>query len=172
MRKTCLLNLSNLALGLSVGAAILAAPAAHAATDICSGTVHRIVSPDAVRDSWQVVMRNAFSGDGEGYPGLEASVLISVERDGAAPCLADYLVKKFQLSAAGELTAEIQPTNRDYPAFFFDRITIDPAMIIDWSYATSQTAPRYGNFAMRKDGNSAAALGYDLSQTPLPSNWQ
>jgi hypothetical protein len=169
-----LLSLSKhkLVLGLSLGAAILAAPTAHAATAVCTGTAHRIVSPDAVRDSWQVVLRNAFSDDGQGHPGLEASVLISVDRGGSAPCFADYLIKNFQLSAAGEVIAEIQPTNRDYPVFFFDRITIDPTMIIDWRYMESETTLQYGNFAMRENRDPALMFGYDLSQNPLPPGWK
>ncbi|MCG3267279.1 hypothetical protein [Yoonia sp. I 8.24] len=162
----------KLVLGLSLGAVIMTAPAAHAATDICPETAQRIVNPDAVRDSWQVVLRNAFSDDGQVHTGLEASILISVDRGGAAPCLADYLVKKFQLSPAGEVTAEIQPTNRDYPVFFFDRVTVEPTMIIDWNYTAPETALHFGNFRIRETPSVAQALGVKLSETLLPPGWE
>ena len=155
-----------------LGAALVAAPSANAQPLLCEGRPGITEQTEAVAESWQVVLRNAFDTDGNAHQNLSAFLLVAVKRDGAEPCLAPYLVNSFAKSEDGNVTAQIVPTNRDYPVFFDRRVSVDPAMIIDWDLIKSDGGAHFGNLGARLSGSSLFFLDGILSDQTLPTDWQ
>lgn len=62
----------------------------------------------------------------------------------------------------------------DNPVFFYDPVAVDPAMIVDWSYADASDAPIYGRFALRQDigDDVRALLESGFAPAPVPPAWQ
>lgn len=127
-----------------------------------------------VRESWPLVERNAFDPDGNGHPNLSINLLIEVSRDNSAPCHATYLLQELKRSPNGVIRGTIVPTNRDYPAFFFKEITVDPMLIVDWHFELDSGGPHYGDYQRRhlsKNTNNSGLTGM-LSPMPVPPNWR
>ena len=141
----------------------------------CRGIGRLSASLPEVTESWPLVLRNAFAADGTGHEYLTVTVLHPIQRGTMQKCLAPYLAGGLVKSDDGTITGQIIPTSMDYPVFFGDTITIDPAFIVDWSYARDVQGPKFGGFQMRHlyrhvSTKELSALSY--SPDPVPADWR
>ena len=156
----------------TLGAAFFAVSSVHAQTmspTFCSHSLHQTGPSNEVRESWPIVVRNAFNADGTGYDGLSADVLFPVQLDGGALCFESAPVKDLIRLPNGKITGVVQLTNRNHNALPFVRIPIAPEMVVDWEYAPDYGAPQYGHYYDRNQ--SLARWGYTLQPTPIPKGW-
>ncbi len=175
MPKIFWLSLNKRRLAAIIGAALGVAQIAQAETPLCFSLPPVAGQAAAVRDSWPYVLQNAFDENGAGHAHLSLRMLIAVSRGDAAPCLASYTVESLQMSASGKITGTIIPTSMDYPVFFFEKATIDPAMIVDWRYVPKGSELAFGVYRMREvltDPTEAELSGLGLQRSAIPSDWK
>lgn len=177
MPRTYYLNWRSLCALATCVAVTMTAPPVVAGDDppICDGISRPSAPIEGVTQSWPLVERNAFAADGSGAEYLSVTLLIAVSRGDGPPCLAPYYVEKLEKSAEGELSGSIVPTSMDNPVFFDRIVVIDPAMIVDWYYAPTFDALRFGHFQTRQQlgqVNADVLIDAKLSPDPVPPTWQ
>jgi hypothetical protein len=175
MQRTFWSNLNKGLVWAALGVAFtIPVSAGQASVPVCASLPATEAQTAAVRDSWPVVLRNAFDADGSGHEHLSLTVLIPISRSDAPPCLASYLISNLHLSPDETIIGDVIPTSRDYPVFFYEQVTVDPALIIDWRYVPPGGDLAFGGYrtrALLANPTDVDLAGLGLQPSVKPSDW-
>lgn len=178
MPKTCWSSLNRRHF-LSVGAAVLAAPVVAQTTVLNPCAPPRILEAhQAARDSWPIVLRNAFGALGQSLEGLEASVAFEPNVAGLfEDCTPPDILTDLKRGPDGRTSGIVITANPSGDGeFLHQRVFFDVMDLQDWTYQPPNTAWVFGNFTTRKlnqsGGTHAEPLRFSFHGSRLPTGWE